>query len=128
MPSRGQNPDQAYERDIRYYNGHPMFSKMEVTKRHLHGKEGLYTKLYGTAEALRSQLIQKGRDAALILLTPKSLGVSAATMIRDGSDYYIASRENVFDQLLVIANNQLETTSDPERMARYERTNYDKAG
>ena len=49
-------------------------------------------------------------------------------MIRDGSDYYIASRENVFDQLLVIANNQLETTSDPERMARYERTNYDKAG
>ena len=124
----GQDADQAYERDIKYYNGHPTFSKMEVTKRHLHGKEGLYAKLYGTAEALRSQLVQKGRDAALILLTPKSVGVSAATMIRDGVEYYVSSRHSVFDLLLMIANNQLETTSDPERMTRYERLNYDKAG
>ena len=101
---------------------------MEVTKCHLHGKDGLYVKFYGMAESLMSQLVQKGRDAALLLSTPKSLGVSAATMIRDGADHYVSSRVSVFDQLLMIANNQLETTSDPERMTRSERLNYDEEG
>jgi hypothetical protein len=75
-----------------------------------------------------SQQCQKGRTVALEQLTPKSLGVSAATMIRDGPGHYLATRERVYDQLLIIVNNQMETTSDPGRMTRYERANYDKAG
>jgi hypothetical protein len=124
----GQDPDEAYERDIAYLNANHLFAKMCVTKRHLHGKDGLYVRLFGVALALSSQQCQKGRTAALEQLTPKSLGVSAATMIRDGPGHYLATRERVYDQLLIIANNQMETTSDPDRMTRYERANYDKAG
>ena len=80
----GQDPDQANERDLRYYNSDQLFLKMEITKRHLHGKDGFYVRVNGVAEALRSQLVQNGRDAALLIMTPESLGVPAATMIRDG--------------------------------------------
>jgi hypothetical protein len=49
------------------------FSNIKVTKKRLHGKDGLHVRLYGVADALRSQLVQKGPDAALLLVTPKSL-------------------------------------------------------
>jgi hypothetical protein len=124
----GQNHEDAYSRDIAYYNNESAFSTMEISKRHLHGKDGIYSRIYGHAEALRSQLIANGRDSAIGQLTYKLLGISTVTMIRDGLEFFQSTKLTAFNQLIQIANEQLETTSDPSRMTRHERVNYDKLG
>lgn len=49
-------------------------------------------------------------------------------MIREGQEFFVKTREEVFDQLINIANMQLENTTNPERMTRTERAIYDKEG
>ena len=49
----GPDKEEAYVRDVEYYNGHPVFSSMEVNRRHLHGKDGIYSRTYGQANTLR---------------------------------------------------------------------------
>ena len=124
----GQNPDDAYAKDLLLLNSQSIFSQMAVTKRHLHGKKGVYALLFGLAESLRSQLIQNGREKALTFLTYKAMNISTASMIREGREFFVKTREDVFDQLINIANMQLENTTNPERMTRTERANYDKEG
>lgn len=80
----GQNPDDAYNRDLDYYNGLSQFSDMEVTKRQLHGKDSIYTRIYGLADSLLSQLMKNGRDVAINLLDYKAFGISTASMLRGG--------------------------------------------
>lgn len=46
----GQNPDDAYAKDLLLLNSQSTFSQMAVNKRHLHGKKGVYDLLYGLAE------------------------------------------------------------------------------
>jgi hypothetical protein len=124
----GQNPEDAYAKDLLLYNSQPIFATMAVTKRHLHGKKGIYALLFGIAASLRSQLIQNGREKALTFLTYKALNISTASMIREGRESFVKNREEVFDNFINIANNQLENTTNPERMTRTERAIYDKEG
>jgi hypothetical protein len=43
------HPKDAYAKDLLLYNSHPIFATMAVTKRHLHGKKGIYALLFGIA-------------------------------------------------------------------------------
>jgi hypothetical protein len=57
----GQNPENAILIDLAYYNSQYSFSRdeVEVTKRHIYGKDGCYNRIYGHAEVLRGQLISQ---------------------------------------------------------------------
>ena len=101
---------------------------MEVNRRHLHGKDGIYCRIYGQADTLRAQLMQHGRESSLSQMSHKSFGISSVTMMRDGPALFDSNREAVFDFLISIANMQHETTSNPARMTRFERVNHDKEG
>ena len=124
----GQDKEEAYVRDIEYYNGHPVFSSMEVTRRHLHGKDGIYCRIYGHADTLRAQLMQNGREISLGQMNHKCFGISSVTMMRDGPAIFDSNKEEVFDFLISMSNMQHETTSNPARMTRFERVNHDKEG
>jgi hypothetical protein len=65
----GQAREKAYEMDIAYYASCDEFTSANVTKRQLHGKEGLYDKIYGHAAALRSQLCELGKERTEIQMS-----------------------------------------------------------
>lgn len=77
----GQDKEEAYVRDVEFYNGHPVFSSMEVNRRHLHGKDGIYSRIYGQADTLMAQLMQNGREMSISQLTHTCFGISSVTMI-----------------------------------------------
>lgn len=73
-------------------------------------------------------MMENGRDVAISQLDYKAFGISTASMLRGGMELFKATRILVFDQLLSIAQMQLETTSDPSRMTRHEKAIFDKKG
>lgn len=70
----------AYEADIKYYQSLEDFAGTNVTKRQLHGKDGLYEKIYGYAAAMKSQLHEVGKDIALSQLNLKSLAIPVSSL------------------------------------------------
>jgi hypothetical protein len=121
-----QDKDAAFLRDVTYLNEQPEFCVMDVTRRHLHGKEGLYCRVYGTAATLRAQLSQHGREVAMNQFTPKCFGISTVSMLRDHFEHFENTKSDTFDLLIDIANNRAETTSNSSQMTRFEKGNYDK--
>ena len=111
----GQNREGAYETDLAFYNSDPAFANLPVNHRHLHGKDGLYSKIYGHAEALRSQTQQFDRETAIQTMNLKTLGLamSRSSVPRNHKD-------EIFDSLMSISKQQLEKTDDPKRMTRFE--------
>ena len=63
----------AYDADIKYYVSREEFESSSVTRRQLHGKDGLYEKIYGHAAALKSQLHEVGKDRALSQMNLKTI-------------------------------------------------------
>ena len=72
----GQNREAAYETDLAFYNSDPAFANLPVIRRHLHSKDGINSKIYGHAEALRSQTQQFDRETALQTMNLKTLGLA----------------------------------------------------
>ena len=67
----GQNREAAYRTDLAFYNSDLAFANLPVTRRHLHGKDGIYSKIYGHAEALRSQtqqFVSEWADQSILVL------------------------------------------------------------
>jgi hypothetical protein len=116
----GQSPDGAYQRDLSFYNTNDEFQSNEVERRHLSGKDGLYAKIYGHAIVLRSTYLEAGRDCAFEHFSLKILGV-ANSSISVGSDSQ-AIRENLYDYLIKIADEQMDLPSNPSMMTRTELT------
>lgn len=111
----GQNREGAYEIDLDFYNSDTAFANLPVTRRHLHGKDGLYSRIYGHAEALRSQLQQFDRETAIQTLNFKTLGLA---MSRSSVPKNL--KDEIFDSLISISKQQLEETDDTNRMTRSE--------
>ena len=111
----GQNREGAYEIDLEFYHSDPAFANLPVTRRHLHGKEGIYSRIYGHVEALRSQLQQFDRETAIQALNFKTLGLA---MSRSSAPKNM--KDEIFDSLISISKQQLEETDDIRRMTRSE--------
>jgi hypothetical protein len=114
----GQSPNDAYQRDLLFYNRKDEFQSNQVERKHLSGKDGLYAKIYGHANVLRSTYLEAGRDCAFEHFNFKSLGMSNSSII-NGSDNE-AIEEKVYDYLIEIADDQVDTTSNPSMMTRTE--------
>lgn len=112
----GQNRDQAYESDIAYYSSCDEFTSAPVTRRQLHGKDGLYDKIYGHAAALRSQLCEVGKDRTEVQMSLKTMGISASSLSKYSSSDLSNSRREIFDCLISIATEQERTTENPVNM------------
>jgi hypothetical protein len=122
----GQNVTEAITRDVEFYNTQESFRGCPVNFRHLHGSTGFYSKIYGHAESLRSQLEQQGRKVSRSLMQHKSLGVNYSSIKLD--EMREIPNEFIFDLLMVLANKQIEITTDPTRMTCYEKKVHDALG
>ena len=108
----GQSRESAYSSDIAYYATCDEFSSASVTRRHLHGKDGIYEKIYGHAAALRSQLCEVGREQTLLQMNLNlQMSISAASLAKCSNLELLSSRREIFDCLISIANEQ-EKVSD----------------
>ena len=116
----GQSRDKSYELDIAYYSSCDEFASGNVTKRQLHGKDGLYDKIYGHAAALRSQLCEVGKDRTQIQMSLKTLGISAASLSKCGNLELSSARQDIFDGLISIADEQQRSTVNPANMTQNE--------
>ena len=116
----GQSREKSYESDITYYSSCDEFASANVTKRQLHGKDGLYDKIYGHAAALRSQLCEVGRERTQIQMSLKTMGISATSLSKCSNIELSSSRHEIFDGLISIANEQERTTENPANMTQNE--------
>ena len=124
----GQNVTEAINRDFAFYNTQESFKGNPVNFRHLHGTTGLYCKIFSHAESLRSQLVQSGRSVARSLMQHKHLGANYSSILTKLDDMREIPNEMIFDLLMVLANKQIEVTTDPTRMTYYERKIHDALG
>lgn len=122
----GQDVGDAIKRDVIFYNSQVHFASNAVVARHLHGTGMLSSKIFAHAESLRSQLSQLGKASALSQLDFKHLGISSSAISKD--DMRSVPSQTIFDLLILLANKQKETTTDPSRMTYFEKRNYDTAG
>lgn len=118
----GQSREKAYELDIAYYSSCDEFTSANVTKRQLHGKDGIYDKIYGHAAALRSQLCEVGKDRTQMQMSLKIMGISATSLSKCSNLELSSSRQEIFDGLISIANEQERTTENPANMTQNELT------
>ena len=116
----GQARELAYESDIAYYSSCDEFASAAVTRRQLHGKDGLYERLYGHAAALRSQLCEVGRESTLDQLNLKTLGIPGTAQSKYDAFDLTSSRQEIFDCLIEIANEQERVTANPAQMTQNE--------
>ena len=70
--------------------------------------------------------MQSGRSVARSLMQHKHLGVNYSSIKLD--DMREIPNEMIFDLLMVLANKQIEVTTDPTRMTYYERKIHDALG
>lgn len=119
----GQNREAAYRTDLAFYNSDLAFANLPVTRRHLHGKDGIYSKIYGHAEALRSQTQQFDRETALQTMNLKILGLAMSRSLVPRN-----LKDEIFDSLISISKQQLEETDDPMRMTRSELNSHNTKG
>jgi hypothetical protein len=116
----GQSREHAYTSDLEYYATCDEFASSNVTRRQLHGKDGLYEKIYGHAAALRSQLCEVGKDRTQEQMNLKTLGISAASLSRCSNLEISSSRQEIFESLMSIANEQERRTENPANMTQNE--------
>ena len=116
----GQSREKAYELDIAYYSSCDEFASGNVTKRQLHGKDGLYDKIYGHAAALRSQLCEVGKDRTQVQMSLKTMGISASSLSKCSNMELSSSRQEIFDGLISIANEQERHTENLANMTKNE--------
>ena len=81
------------------------------------------SKIYGHAEALRSQTQQFDREMALQTMNLKTLGLA---MSRSSDPRNL--KDEIFDSLISISKQQLEETDDPKRMTRSELNSHNTKG
>ena len=118
----GQAREKAYEMDIAYYASSDEFISANVTKRQLHGKEGLYDKINGHATALRSQLCELGKERTQIQMSIKTMGIPATSLSKCSNLEVSSSRQEKFDGLISIANEQERQPENPVNMTQNELT------
>lgn len=118
----GQARELAYESDIAYYSSCDEFASAAVIRRQLHGKDGLYERMYGHAAALRSQLCEVGRERTLSQLNLKTLGISATAQSKYDAFNLTSSRQEIFDCLIEITNEQERVTENIAQMTQNELT------
>ena len=118
----GQARELAYESDIAYYSSCDKFASAAVTRRQLHEKDGLYERMYGHVAALRSQLCEVGRERTLTQLNLKTLGISATAQSKYDAFNLTSSRQEIFDRLIEIANEQERVTENTAQMTQNELT------
>lgn len=118
----GQTRDRAYDNDIEYYGSCDEFSSANVTKRQLHGKDGLYERIYGHAAAMRSQLCELGKERTMVQMNLKTLGISQTSLSKCSNLEMSTSRQQIFDCLIAIANEQERVTENPMQMTQNELT------
>lgn len=118
----GQSRELAYSADIAYYASCDEFSSSSVTRRHLHGKDGIYERIYGHAAALRSQLCEMGREQTQVQMNLKTMGISATSLAKCSNLELSSSRREIFDCLISIANEQERVTENPSNMTHNELT------
>lgn len=118
----GQSREQAYESDIAYYSSCDEFASATVTRRQLHGKDGLYDRIYGHAAALRSQLCEVGKDRTEVQMSLKTMGISASSLSRCSSSELSTSRQEIFDCLISIAIEQERRPENSADMTQNELT------
>ena len=118
----GQTRELAYESDIAYYSSCDEFASAAVAKRQLHGKDGLYERFYQHAAALRSQHCEVGRERTLAQLNLKTLGISATAQSKCDAFKLTSLRQEIFDCLIEIANEQERATENPAHMTQNELT------
>ena len=56
------------------------FISANVTKRQLHGKDGLYERIYGHAAAMRSQMCELGKERTMVQMNLKTLVISQTSL------------------------------------------------
>lgn len=112
----GQSREKSYELDLAHYSTCDEFTSGTVTKRQLHEKEGIYEKIYGHAAALRSQLCELGKDRTQIQMSLKTMGISASSLSKCSNLELSSSRQEIFDGLIAIANEQERHTENPANM------------
>ena len=117
---RGQSRESAYSSDIANYATCDEFSSAGVTRRQLHGKDGIYERIYGHAAALRSQLCEVGREQTLVQMKLKTMGISATSLAKCSNLELSSSRREIFDCLISIANEQEKVSDNPANMTQNE--------
>lgn len=83
-------------------------------------------RVFAHAESLRSQLSQLGKASALAQLDFKHLGISSSAISKD--DMKSVPSQTIFNLLIVLANKQKETTTDPSRVTYFEKRNFETEG
>lgn len=116
----GQSRELAYSADIAYYASCDQFSSSGVTRRQLHGKDGIYERIYGHAAALRSQLCEVGREQTQVQMNLKTMGISASSLAKCSNLELSSSRREIFDCLISIADEQERVTENPANMTQNE--------
>lgn len=90
-----QSREKSYESDIAYYSSCDEFASANVTKCQLHGKDGLYDKIFGHAAALHSQLCEVGRGRTQIQMSLKTMGISATSLSKCSNIELSSSRQEI---------------------------------
>jgi hypothetical protein len=78
----------------------------------------------GHAAAMRSQLCELGKERTMAHMNLKALGISQTSLSKCSNLEMLTSRQQTFDCLTAIANEQERVTENPMQMTHNELTNH----